>query len=144
MSYKLIFIGSFILSYIMIAFTYGLNQAKKVHHVNLKDVKNEIPNGILLRGICSLIYFFCIIDWMFDINLIPWAYLPFKIYVNYIGLITLFLTVALFWWIHITLGSNYHGPLKIHEKHVLIKNGPYAIVRHPTYVAFPLFHISIF
>lgn len=143
---KIISFGIMFISYILITLSmvYGLNKAKKVHNVSIKDVKNEIPNGYILRTICSLIYLFCIIDWIVSLKLIAWSYIPFPQWVIFIGLVLLSITVIIFWWIHITLNSNYHGPLKLHRNHKLITNGPYAIVRHPTYVGFPLLHTSYF
>jgi protein-S-isoprenylcysteine O-methyltransferase Ste14 len=142
---KIISIFVVVFSYILIFFApvYGLQKAKKKHNVNLKDVKNEIKNGYVLRVICSLVYYFALVDWIFSFNLIPWAYIPYLRIINIIGLVLAGITTFYFWWIHITLGANYHGPLKLHDNHELIIHGPYAISRHPTYVAFPLFHITL-
>ncbi len=129
---------------IILSANYGLKKAKKAHNVTLKDVKNEIKSGYFFRGICSLIYYFCIIYWIFNLSFIPYFFIPYNLALHISGLILFSLVVCLFWWIHISLGSNYHGPLKLHENHKLITSGPYAFARHPTYVAFPLLHISLF
>lgn len=134
-----------IVGYVLVLWStiYGFSLAKKKHGVNLKDVKNEIPNGYTFRAICSLIYYVCIFDWIFDFGIMRWAYLPYGEGLNISGLILLSLTVGLFWWIHIALGSNYNGPMTIYENHELVKSGPFAYVRHPTYLGFPLLHISL-
>lgn len=143
---KAIFIAAGVLCYalIILAFNYGLQKAKKAHNVDFAKVKTEIPNGILLRGICSLIYYFFLVDWIFGFRLLPWLYMPFPAWVNWAGFVLLVLDTAFFWWIQIVLGSNYHGPLYLHENHELITSGPYRLIRHPTYLAFPLLHISLF
>lgn len=129
---------------IMISFFYSLYLAKKEHHVNLTDVKNEIPNGYMVRTIFSIIYYFSIVDWIVGFKFMRWSYINENIIVNISGIILLLLITSLFWWISISLGSNYHGPMKLHVNHKLVKTGPYRRIRHPSYLAFPLFHISLF
>jgi len=143
---KIVFILIGISGYIsiMLAFYYGFKRAQKVHNITLSHVKKEVPHGILLRGIFSIIYYFCIIDWIFGINIITWSYLPLPLLINWLGAFLLILVTLFFWWINITLDSNYNSALYIHENHQLIMSGPYSLIRHPTYLAFPMFHISLF
>jgi protein-S-isoprenylcysteine O-methyltransferase Ste14 len=139
---KSIFIIIGIISYILIilAFNYGFKKAQKVHTITLVQVKKEVPNGLLLRGLCSLIYYICIIDWMmFEFNFIKWSYFPFPIWVNWIGALLMILVVIFFWWIHITLGSNYNSPLHIYDNHQLITSGP-LFINQTSYI----FSISYF
>ncbi len=135
-----------IVSYVLImgSFFYSFKLAKDEHNVDLKEVKNEVSHGYFIRAILSIIYYFCFIDWIIDFGFMNWAYIPNNLIVNIIGATLMMLVTALFWWISISLGSNYHGPLKLHGNHKLVKTGPYKFSRHPTYLAFPLFHISLF
>jgi protein-S-isoprenylcysteine O-methyltransferase Ste14 len=146
MSSHTFFIIAGLISYLLIigSFSYGLQRAKAVHQVDLKSVKHEVPNGYLVRTICSLVYYFCLVDWIFNLNLIGWSYFSFDSWIHWLGLGLLMLDVLIFWWIGFTLGANYHGPMHLHENHQLVTTGPYAVVRHPTYLAFPLLHLSLF
>ncbi|MBL8018660.1 MAG: hypothetical protein JNM27_03265 [Leptospirales bacterium] len=143
---KIFTVGLVILCYalIMSSFFHSLNLVKRAHHVNLKEVKNEVPNGFLVRTLCSIVYYFCLVDWIAGLGLIPWAYVPYSEIRNTIGAILIVLVTGLFWWVSIALGSNYHGPMKLHPDHKLVMTGPYSFMRHPTYTAFPLFHLSLF
>jgi protein-S-isoprenylcysteine O-methyltransferase Ste14 len=142
---KIVSVITAVIGYILLilAPTYALQQAKKKHRVSLKDVKNEVKGGYLIRGLLSLIYYFCIVDWIGSFNLIPWAYIPYTLTMNIAGIVLYVITVSLFWWINTAIGTNYHGPMRLHEDHELVQTGPYAIVRHPTYSAFILLHISL-
>ena len=106
-------------------------------------MKREVPHGLALRAVLSCFYYAAVLDWAFDLNLLRWAYLPLPEWVSWVGLGSFALVVALFWWIHLTLGANYHGPLLLHDGHQLVTSGPYALVRHPTYTTFALMHLSV-
>ncbi|NOY27894.1 MAG: isoprenylcysteine carboxylmethyltransferase family protein [Oligoflexia bacterium] len=41
--------------------------------------------------------------------------------------------VALFWWVHATLGENFSPRLDMRPGHTLVTTGPYRWVRHPMY-----------
>ncbi len=143
---KILNITLMAISYILImgSFFHSLNLVKKARGINLKDVKNEVPHGFLLRTVCSIVYYFCIVDWIIGFSFMTWAYIPYNFMVNIVGIALLIAVTALFWWTSIALGINYHGPMKLHPDHALVTDGPYRFIRHPTYLAFPLFHISLF
>ncbi|MBN2611082.1 MAG: isoprenylcysteine carboxylmethyltransferase family protein [Bacteroidales bacterium] len=129
---------------IMASFFHSLNLAKREHHISLKDVKNEVPHGYRIRFLLSILYYFCIVDWIVGFEFIQWAYIPENILFNVLGIALMTLTTSLFWRTSISLGSNYHGPMKLHTRHELVKTGSYRVIRHAAYLAFSLFHISLF
>ncbi|GEM_PF-2154145 len=146
MAFKIVSIAVMAVSYVLIILSaqYALSLARKAHGVDLKDVKNEVPGGYLIRGALSLVYYFSIVDWIGGWRLLPWAYLSYPRWLQAAGLVLLVLDVAFFWWIHATIGPDYHGPMKLHDNHRLVTTGPYAFARHPSYIAFPLLHGSLF
>jgi protein-S-isoprenylcysteine O-methyltransferase Ste14 len=141
----LLIIGAFI-GYVLIilAFQYATNQAKRINSLVFRELKDEVKNGFAIRLVFSLIYYFCLIDWIFGLRLIAFSYLPLPVGMNWFGLALLLLTAAFFWWIHLALGANYHGPKHLHANHRLITRGPYRTMRHPTYAGFLLMHCSYF
>jgi protein-S-isoprenylcysteine O-methyltransferase Ste14 len=49
------------------------------------------------------------------------------------GCLAVALGLALSTWARMHLGSNWSGRISLKQEHVLIRTGPYAIVRHPIY-----------
>ena len=49
------------------------------------------------------------------------------------GLALTFIGVAFAVWARVFLGRNWSGAVTVKKDHELIRNGPYAIVRHPIY-----------
>jgi len=121
--------------FIMLSLLYAQRKAKRINDLNFKELKKEVPYGILLRGILSIPVYFCLVDWVGNLNLVSWSYLRLPYWINLIGLVLLLLVVLFFCWIQVTLGENYHGPLHLHKNHRLITTGPFSFMRHPTYIA---------
>lgn len=53
--------------------------------------------------------------------------------VAYTGVLLTLAGVGLAIWARVFLGGNWSGTVTVKEHHSLVKNGPYAIVRHPIY-----------
>jgi protein-S-isoprenylcysteine O-methyltransferase Ste14 len=49
------------------------------------------------------------------------------------GVTLVFLGLAFAIWARLHIGSNWSGTVTVKENHVLIRTGPYSIVRHPIY-----------
>jgi protein-S-isoprenylcysteine O-methyltransferase Ste14 len=56
----------------------------------------------------------------------------------WVGLAFSVLGVAFSLWAIVTLGRHYDLVLEVHEDHELIREGPYAVVRHPVYTGLAL------
>ncbi|MEA1924713.1 MAG: protein-S-isoprenylcysteine O-methyltransferase [Candidatus Altiarchaeota archaeon] len=84
---------------------------------------------VLLAGIglmiMPMVYVFT--SWLnsFNMNLPDW--------IRWIGVICFGFGLALFWWVHKTLGKNWSHVLEIRRNHRLVTQGPYKYVRHPMY-----------
>ena len=65
-------------------------------------------------------------------------------WLRWAGAITGVISVALFFWVHYSLGKNFSSMLHTRDDHKLITSGPYRWVRHPMYTVFYLIATSFF
>lgn len=61
--------------------------------------------------------------------------LPITPGLRWFGVLLSFCGLGFMWWVHLSLGNNYGVELKVKAGHQLVHNGPYALVRHPMYLA---------
>ncbi|TFG08524.1 isoprenylcysteine carboxylmethyltransferase family protein, partial [Candidatus Heimdallarchaeota archaeon] len=108
---------------------------------NIKQRINSTDQIILLVLIIYEILTFML--YLFT-DLLNWGDYQIITWLSWIGVSLGFISVALFLWIHISLGSFFSHKIQIMENQPLIVIGPYKYVRHPMYVAFLLLHISVF
>ena len=74
---------------------------------------------------------------------IAWAAVPLPAGARWSGAVLGVAALALFAWVHRSLGANYSWLLRVRAQHTLITDGPYRWVRHPMYSAFYLLHIAV-
>lgn len=74
---------------------------------------------------------------------LAWAALPLPAGIRWAGAGLGAAALALFAWVHRSLGANYSWLLRVRAQHTLITEGPYRWVRHPMYTAFYLLHIAV-
>jgi protein-S-isoprenylcysteine O-methyltransferase Ste14 len=67
---------------------------------------------------------------------LAWRFLPVSLTVAYTGLVLTTAGITLAIWARLVLGRNWSGRVSIKRDHELIRNGPYAWVRHPIYASF--------
>lgn len=119
----------------------------KAHHEHgspLVRAKNEYRPLVFLRLLFAIPVYAGLLDWLFSANKIPWAYIQIPVYMRWLGCGFIAVIGSLFWWIHLTLGSNYRSTMGLHENHELVTQGPYRFVRHPTYVTFLFVALILF
>lgn len=75
---------------------------------------------------------FPLLAWITSDSLAP-ADLALPAAVQWVGLVLSCAGVALFLWVHATLGLNYSPRLDMRHHHALVTTGPYRWVRHPMY-----------
>lgn len=74
---------------------------------------------------------------------LAWATVPLPAVARWAGAGLGVAALALFAWVHRSLGVNYSWLLRVRAQHTLITDGPYRWVRHPMYSAFYLLHIAV-
>jgi protein-S-isoprenylcysteine O-methyltransferase Ste14 len=129
---------------ILTAIGHAHRKAQRLHGSRFAQAANEVPWLLWLRALLGLPLWVVMIGWLASARSLAWAYLDLPPWLRWSGVALAGLVSALFWWIHLTLGSNYHGAMGLHEHHQLVTTGPYRFVRHPTYVAFPLVMVALF
>ena len=91
--------------------------------------KNKDKYSVLLIIFISMISIMVsVIDWGYFNN----RYDNFG--VSLLGITLLFLGITIRVWAIQTLGKHFTATVQIKENHQLITNGPYSIVRHPSYL----------
>ena len=102
-----------------------------------KDVKSSVRTestlSRLIRAISIILAFLLLWIPKFPISLLTIRFLPDSYLVFWIGFIVT--TGGLYFsvWARKCLGKNWSQAVTIKDDHQLIKDGPYAIVRHPIY-----------
>ena len=72
------------------------------------------------------------------IGLLGRRFLPDSAVAAYAGLALTACGAALAVWARVFLGANWSATVTIKQDHAIIRNGPYALVRHPIYSGFLL------
>ena len=126
------------------AMVYTNLKAHREHRSPLVRAKNEYRPLVFLRLLFGIPLYAGLLDWLFSANKIPWSYIQIPVYLRWIGCGLIAVVGILFWWIHLTLGSNYRSTMGLHQNHKLVTQGPYRFVRHPTYVTFLVVPVILF
>lgn len=126
------------------AIGYANSKAQKEHGSRFAQAANEVPIILWIRGLIGIPMWVVLVAWLVSANWIRWTILPLPQWTRLVGVGLAALVSVLFWWIHLSLGSNYRGTNGLHDNHQLVTTGPYQYVRHPTYVAFPLTMVVLF
>jgi protein-S-isoprenylcysteine O-methyltransferase Ste14 len=74
---------------------------------------------------------------------VAWAVIPIPAWLRWIGAITAFATMTLFYWTLASLGKNLTDTVVTRRNAVLVTHGPYHWVRHPFYVCAALLMTSV-
>jgi protein-S-isoprenylcysteine O-methyltransferase Ste14 len=59
------------------------------------------------------------------------------------GLVLIFFSLVLFIWARFTLRGMYSGRVEVKADHVIIRQGPYKVIRHPAYAAYILMGLGL-
>ncbi len=115
--------------------------------LDIKDVlfnRSEGPLLISTRILLGVPLFTAVFIHIFNPGYIPWSYFSLP---DYLRIISIFIGIAsllLLYKSHRELGKYFSGKLVIKKGHMLVKTGPYRLIRHPMYTAYFSFFITAF
>jgi len=105
-------------------------------------MKREGISGILLV-VLTPIELVIILIYAWGPVWMNWADLVFPIWIYWLGVVLMVVSIPLMGWVHRTLGKHYSYALETKEEQMLVTTGPYGRVRHPLYSAHNLFNLGM-
>ena len=99
---------------------------------------------ILFRSIISFPLLLAVFVYCFFPGLCRWSYLSLPVWLRLPGLVLAVIALLLLSWAHRTLGGNFSTGLAPKANHSIILNGPYALIRHPLYLAYFVLFVGAF
>jgi protein-S-isoprenylcysteine O-methyltransferase Ste14 len=142
------FIVFFSFAYVMTAFTKKAKARKEstTTRLRLHDA-HEVPLLLRLRQVFGIPFYLGILVWTFAPGYMGWSDIAFPSWARWTGLVLGILSILLNAWSHRTLsqrlGEDFDPALRLLKIPALVKEGPYARMRHPIYLAFLLMQISL-
>lgn len=147
--FKIAFWVTFIsFAYVMSAYSKkakagGKDKAARVKMHN----ENEVPLLLKLRTIFGIPFYLGVLVWTFAPKLMQWSAAEFPLWLRWLGLALAALAITLNLWSHKTLsrnlGADFDPAMRLLKVPALVKEGPYAAMRHPIYLAFLLMQFSV-
>lgn len=142
------FIVFFSFAYVMTAFT---KKAKARREDAARRVKlhneHEVPLLLRLRQIFGIPFYIGVLVWTFTPGYMEWSAIALPSWARWTGLVLGITSVLLNAWSHKILsrrlGEDFDPALRLLQVPALVKEGPYARMRHPIYMAFLLMQISV-
>ena len=142
------FIVFFSFAYVMTAYTKKAKARKESTATRMQmHNEHEIPRLLRLRQIFGIPFYLGVLLWTFAPSFMEWSALALPTWVRWSGLALGLLSVLLNAWSHKTLseklGEDFDPALRLLQVPALVKEGPYAKMRHPIYLAFLMMQISV-
>ena len=142
------FVILFSFGYVMTAYTQKAKARKEsastrvqLHH------EHEVPLLLRIRQIFGISFYLGVLVWTFAPGYMEWSALALPVWVRWTGLALGLLSITLNAWSHKTLsqklGEDFDPVLRLLKVPALVKEGPYATMRHPIYLAFLMMQISV-
>jgi protein-S-isoprenylcysteine O-methyltransferase Ste14 len=109
--------------------------------------QHEVPLLLRLRQIFGIPFYLGVLVWTFAPRFMTWSALALPTWVRWVGLALGIFAIFINAWSHRTLsrrlGEDFDPALRLLKVPALVKEGPYARLRHPIYLAFFLMQISV-
>lgn len=153
MSLEMFFKIAFFL--ILFSFAYVMTAYTKKAKARNEDIatrvqmhhEHEVPLLLRLRQIFGIPFYLGVLVWTFAPKFMEWSVLALPVWARWTGLAVGLLSVFLNAWSHKTLserlGEDFDPVLRLLKVPALVKEGPYAKMRHPIYMAFFMMQISV-
>ena len=142
------FVILFSFAYVMTAYTQKAKARKEsastraqLHH------EHEVPLLLRIRKIFGIPFYLGVLVWTIAPKFMEWSALDLPTWSRWTGLALGLFSVFLNAWSHKTLserlGEDFDPVMRLLKVPALVKEGPYAKMRHPIYLAFLLMQISV-
>jgi protein-S-isoprenylcysteine O-methyltransferase Ste14 len=106
--------------------------------VTKRTARVQTSSSRLVQGALATAGFFLLLQPEIGIGPLGRRFLPESAAAAYAGLTITACGAALAVWARVFLGANWSATVTIKRDHEIIRNGPYALVRHPIYSGFLL------
>jgi protein-S-isoprenylcysteine O-methyltransferase Ste14 len=142
------FVLFFSFAYMMTAYTKKAKTHKGDTTMRMKaHNEHEVPLLLKLRTLFGVPFYLGVLVWTFAPNYMAWSDLALPLWLRWLGLALGLFSIFLNGWSHKTLseklGRDFNPALRLLKVPALVKEGPYAIIRHPIYLAFLLMQLSV-
>jgi protein-S-isoprenylcysteine O-methyltransferase Ste14 len=142
------FVILFSFAYVMTAYTQKAKARKESASTRVQlHNEHEVPLLLRIRQIFGISFYLGVLVWTFAPRYMEWSALAVPAWARWTGLTLGLLSVALNAWSHKTLsqklGEDFDPVLRLLKVPALVKDGPYATMRHPSYLAFLMMQISV-
>jgi protein-S-isoprenylcysteine O-methyltransferase Ste14 len=147
--FKLAFFAVFFsFAYVMTVYTKKGKARKEDRATRLKmHDEHEVPLLLRLRQIFGIPFYLGVLVWTFAPRFMEWSALSLPVSARWTGLALGLFSIFVNAWSHKTLsqklGEDFDPALRLLPVPALVKEGPYAKLRHPIYLAFLLMQISV-
>ncbi|MHA2191294.1 MAG: methyltransferase, partial [Candidatus Thorarchaeota archaeon] len=88
-------------------------------------------------------YIIAVFLYLIDSPWILWSYLILPEELRWVGMAFALAASPFIFWVHRTLGKFFSYALEVKGEHELVKEGPYARIRHPMYTAHTIFNAAM-
>jgi protein-S-isoprenylcysteine O-methyltransferase Ste14 len=106
--------------------------------------RTEKIHFIISRAILGTPLLIAVLLYIFRPEYQTWMQIDLPPAVRALGVLTAAVSLILLVWVHRVLGRNFHTSIVIKRDHRLVTEGPYRLIRHPMYVTYLVFFISMF
>jgi protein-S-isoprenylcysteine O-methyltransferase Ste14 len=142
------FVVFFSFAYVMTAYTKKAKARREDRATRIKmHDQHEVPLLLRLRQIFGVPFYLGVLAWTFAPRFMEWSSLALPAWVRWAGLGLGVFAVFINAWSHKTLsrrlGEDFDPALRLLQVPALVKEGPYARLRHPIYLAFLLMQVSV-
>lgn len=153
MTFEIFFkISSFVIlfgfAYVMKAYTQKAKARNESSSTRVQlHNEHEVPLLLKIRQIFGISFYVGILIWTFAPKYMEWSALALPTWARWTGLALGLLSIVLNAWSHMILrqklGEDFDPMLRLLKVPALVKEGPYATMRHPIYLAFLMMQISV-
>jgi protein-S-isoprenylcysteine O-methyltransferase Ste14 len=142
------FVILFSFLYVITAYTQKAKARKETSATRVQlHNEHEVPLLLNIRQVFGISFYLGILAWTFAPKYMEWSSLALPVWARWAGLGLGLLSIAINAWSHKTLsqklGEDFDPVLRLLKVPAIVKDGPYAIMRHPIYLAFLMMQISV-